>query len=533
VSGHALRSPFMRTYGVAGALITPWTPDRQARGVATLESIGALACAPERVLAWNDHERPDPDAASVVYWMARSQRGTHNLALDCAVDAARALDLPLLVVLRLVPGPTGTELRHVDVLARGLADAFDDCRARGAHCFLVQRDGPALEEAFGAAMLRPALVVTDDDVMPRARAWRARVAGAIGVPLVSVDADVVVPGACFPKQEYAARTIRPKLHRVLDRFVDELGAGRQGPSAPARPAPPGTVDRAGLTAIVDEGDVDSGAILAAAREFGTPATAGPIPEQPSGTRAAQARLAHFVAHELPGYALARNKPELDATSRLSAFSHFGQLSPHEIVRAVRASGAPAADIATFIEEFVVRRELAHNFVRWNPRAHQLAGAPDWARATLESHRGDPREWLWDDDVLEAGDTHDPLWNAAQRQLVERGHMHGYVRMYWAKKLLEWRADPADAFDIALRLNDRWQLDGRDPNGITGVAWAIGGVHDRPWGERPIFGMVRYMSLASTGRKFDSRAFVESWGGLRGAALDHPGRYARRTGPSLF
>jgi deoxyribodipyrimidine photo-lyase len=140
--------------------------------------------------------------------------------------------------------------------------------------------------------------------------------------------------------------------------------------------------------------------------------------------------------------------------------------------------------------------------------------------------------VWDDAALEAGDTHDPLWNAAQRQLVERGHMHGYLRMYWAKKLLEWREDPADAFEVALRLNDRWQLDGRDPNGITGVAWAIAGVHDRPWTERPIFGQIRYMSLASTGRKFDSRAFVARWGGLRGAALEDPGRYAASS-PSLL
>jgi deoxyribodipyrimidine photo-lyase len=148
----------------------------------------------------------------------------------------------------------------------------------------------------------------------------------------------------------------------------------------------------------------------------------------------------------------------------------------------------------------------------NPLASSLDGAPEWARRTLTSHAADPRPWVYDEGALDAAATHDPLWNAAQRQLVERGHMHGYARMYWGKKVLEWSPDPATAFDVALRLNDRYELDGRDPNGVVGVAWSVAGVHDRPWTERPIFGTIRYMSLASTGRKFDSKAYVARWGG---------------------
>lgn len=470
-----------------------------------LEAIDALACAPERVLAWNDVDQHDPAGACVVYWMARAQRGVHNLALDCAVDASRGLGVPLVVVFRRFAGPEHATDAHVSFMLDGLDDAFAACAARGASVLLVERAGPSLETLLSNEGLRPALVVADDDVMPRARRGRMRVARALSVPLVTVDADVVVPGSCFPKQEYAARTIRPKLHRVLHRFDEELGADGRGRRAPAGAIPDVAARWSGI--------VDRTTTSTASRS----AT--------SGTAAARRQLSAFVTGALHGYADARNRPELDATSRLSHFVRFGQLSPHEIVRAVRGSDAPKVDVDTFVEEFVVRRELAYNFVRWNPRASELAGAPDWARRTLAAHAADPREWLWDDDALEAGDTHDPLWNAAQRQLVERGHMHGYVRMYWAKKILEWRTDPADAFDVALRLNDRYSLDGRDPNGIVGVAWAIGGVHDRAWTERPIFGMIRYMSLASTGRKFDSRRYVARWGGVRGAALRDPGRYA--------
>lgn len=495
----------MRTYLSMDAVATPWTDSRQARAVHVLESVGALACAPERVLSWNDVHEHDPSGTCVVYWMARAQRGAHNLALDCAVDAARGLGVPLVVVFRRLRGPDHATDAHVSFMLAGLDDAFAACAARGATVLFVEHDGPSLEALFSADGLRPALVVADDDVMPRARRGRARVAAALAVPFVSVDADVLVPGACFPRQEYAARTIRPKLHRVLDRFIDERGADGRGRRAPAGPLPD---VRSRWAGIVDR------------------TAASPAPRSAtSGTAAARRRLNAFVDGPLRGYADARNRPELDATSRLSHFVHFGQLSTHEVVHAVLDSGAPKVDVDTFIEEFVVRRELAYNFVRWNPRASELAGAPDWARRTLDAHAGDEREWLWDDDTLEAGDTHDPLWNAAQRQLVERGHMHGYVRMYWAKKLLEWRADPADSFEVALRLNDRWSLDGRDPNGIVGVAWAIGGVHDRAWTERPIFGMIRYMSLASTGRKFDSRRYVAQWGGVRGAAVRDPGRYA--------
>ncbi|MFA5190523.1 MAG: deoxyribodipyrimidine photolyase, partial [Verrucomicrobiia bacterium] len=196
------------------------------------------------------------------------------------------------------------------------------------------------------------------------------------------------------------------------------------------------------------------------------------------------------------------------TSQLSPYLHFGHIGPRTVALAVRDAGAPAADRDAFLEQMIVRRELAVNFVRYNPRYDSLGSAEPWALRTLREHAHDPRPYVYTERQLENAGTHDPLWNAAQRQMVLAGWMHGYVRMYWAKKILEWSPSAETAFDIAVRLNDRYELDGRDPNGYAGIAWAVAGKHDRAWGPvRPIYGMVRYMSFASTSRKFDSKAYI--------------------------
>jgi deoxyribodipyrimidine photo-lyase len=195
------------------------------------------------------------------------------------------------------------------------------------------------------------------------------------------------------------------------------------------------------------------------------------------------------------------------TSELSAHLHFGQISPVTIALAARDSGEDEASVASYLEELIVRRELAINFISRNSQYDRLAGGPAWGLATLKKHASDPRPILYDPAALERGETADPLWNAAQKEMVLTGRMHNYLRMYWAKKILEWSPDAETAFDIAVDLNDRYEMDGRDPNGYTGISWAICGRHDRPWGERPIFGTIRYMSGASTGRKFDSAAYI--------------------------
>jgi deoxyribodipyrimidine photo-lyase len=229
-----------------------------------------------------------------------------------------------------------------------------------------------------------------------------------------------------------------------------------------------------------------------------------------GEAAASAALEAFVAERLWGYAQRRNDPNAAGQSDLSPYLHFGQLSAQRVALAVSAAPAPDRDREAFLEELIVRRELADNWCLHNEHYDTPAGFPAWSRETLLLHQPDPRPYLYDRGELEAARTHDPLWNAAQNEMVRRGKMHGYLRMYWAKKILEWSPDAAEAMATAIYLNDRYELDGRDPNGYAGIAWSIGGVHDRPWFSRAIFGKVRYMSLSGARRRFDVGAYVARW-----------------------
>jgi deoxyribodipyrimidine photo-lyase len=234
---------------------------------------------------------------------------------------------------------------------------------------------------------------------------------------------------------------------------------------------------------------------------------GPVETFRGGTRQARRRLGRFAAERLIAYRETRNHPELNGSSQLSPYLHFGHIGPREVALAIRGSDAPDVAKEAFLEQLIVRRELAVNFVRHNGSYDRLAGCEAWARQTLRRHRFDRRPYLYTEEQLDSAATHDSLWNAAQREMVSTGWMHGYMRMYWAKKILEWTADPEEAFDLAVRLNDRYELDGRDPNGYANIAWAIGGKHDRPWPPRPVFGTIRSMTYASTCRKFDAARYV--------------------------
>jgi deoxyribodipyrimidine photo-lyase len=222
-----------------------------------------------------------------------------------------------------------------------------------------------------------------------------------------------------------------------------------------------------------------------------------------------APLQRFIDGCLGTYDADRNHPDRAGTSQLSPYLHFGHLGPREVALAVRDSGQPPSSVAPFLEQLIVRRELAVNFVQFNDAYDRLEGCEPWARQTLRRHRFDPRPHRYSFDQFESASTHDPLWNAAERQMIRTGWMHGYVRMYWAKKILEWTESAEEAFEIAVALNDRYELDGRDPSGYTNIAWAIGGKHDRPWPSRPVYGSVRSMSLASTSRKFDVERYIRA------------------------
>jgi deoxyribodipyrimidine photo-lyase len=318
----------------------------------------------------------------------------------------------------------------------------------------------------------------------------------IEAPLLSVDADVIVPSCVIGREHYAARTIRPRIHAALERY--------------SKPAD-------NLTPVVRWKSPTKMRSLAPSmdllRAVSIDESVPPATRIQGGTSQALKMLRQFIARRLRGYAKLRNRPEVSNTSQLSPYLHFGQIGPHTIARQVMQSGLASEDCEAFLEELIVRRELAVNFVQYNSNYDRLEGCEPWALKTLRSHARDKRTYLYTAAQFECSKTHDPLWNAAQRQMVRSGWMHGYLRMYWAKKILEWNPSAAEAFRVAVWLNDRYELDGRDPNGYAGIAWAIGGKHDRAWGpERPVYGMVRYMSFDSTSRKFASASYIARWSG---------------------
>jgi deoxyribodipyrimidine photo-lyase len=438
---------------------------------------------------------PDPDGRCVVYWMQRAQRAADNPALDTAIHVGNALRLPVVVFVAPVPSYPGANLRHYTFLFHGVPDIAAGLARRRVG--LVYRPWPwhsllrFLEEA------RPALLVGDENPLRLPEQWRERVARVVRMPFWTVDADVVVPARLLGRQHYAARTIRPRLQERLEEFLviptEPRARVAWGQEPRFRSAPVGDAIPAG---------------------FRLDRSVGSAPAWRGGSVAGMRALRHFVRDRLTGYAAHRNHPELDGTSRLSPYLHFGHLGPRMVARAVEEALVPEVDRRALLEELIVRRELAVNYCRYNRHYDRLAGAEPWARRTLATHSRDRRTHRYSERQLEHAETHDPLWNAAQRQMVQSGWMHGYLRMYWGKKILEWSASPSAAYAIAVRLNDRYELDGRDPNGYAGVAWAIGGKHDRAWGpERPVYGTVRYMSFESTRRKFDSRAYIARWAGV--------------------
>jgi len=393
------------------------------------------------------------------------------------------------VFFQLVPRSHHANLRHYQFLVDGLGDIAADLQRRKVGLIVRRYPDPGLLRF--CSEVRPCFVIADENPLIEAERGKIRIAEKIVVPFWSVDADVVVPSKLLTKEHYAARTIRPKIHALLPQFLRKV----DNPAAKFLWHSPSTVfSLAPNLSLLDSFPIDR--------------SVAPSAYLHGGSRQAQRCLDTFLRYRLKGYATQRNKPDLDGTSQLSPYLHFGQIGVQAVAMAVKNADAPAEDRRAFLEELIVRRELAVNFVRFNRNYENFDACEPWADVSHRKHAKDPRQYLYSEKQLEDAETHDPLWNAAQKQMVLTGWMHGYLRMYWAKKILEWTESPQAAYQIAVRLNDRYELDGRDPNGYAGIAWAIVGKHDRAWGpERPIYGKVRYMSFASTSRKFNSKAYI--------------------------
>ncbi len=468
----------------------------------------------KRVTALHEAE-PNRRGDFVLYWMQIERRAEDHDALNFAVDQANRLNLPLLAYEGLRHDyPHASDRIHSFVLenARGLRKRL---RERGiGHAFYLERDAADRRPIVRDLLKRAALVVTDDFpafIVPGQNRALACLAEAAKVPAYAVDSRGVVPLAEFPRREYAARTIRPKLHRLLPYYL----APREDP----RPR------RSGLR--IDPGfreetwrEPVAAKVASCAVDHGVP----PVPHRfPGGREAARAKLRRFLEDGLDRYDAQSNDPARGATSELSPYLHFGMIGAREVALAVR-SARPTADrnAAAFLEQLIVRRELALNFCAREPRHDRLGALPEWARKTLAAHDGDPRPFAYTRAAFERARTHDPLWNACQDELRLTGVVHNYLRMLWGKKILEWSRSHAEALRTMIHLNDKYALDGRDPNSYTSFLWCFG-LHDRPWGERPIYGTVRSMSSDNTRRKIGADAYLARVEALRrGLAPDDGG-----------
>ena len=449
-----------------------------------------------------------PDGWCLVYWMQRAQRAHDNSALDLAVDLANGLGLPVVVFFAVVPYPPAN-LRHYAFMQQAFPDTARRLAARNIG--FVLRRYPHSDLARFCDEVQAALLVGDENPIREALHWREVLANKLRIPYFTVDADVVVPSKLLLKAQYAARTIRPRLQALFDEYLIPC----RNPRA-----------NVGFSASPESFDPASD-LTAGWRSLDR--SVAPVSSFVAGTTEALRLLEDFSAHRLAEYPILQGAPERQGTSRLSPYLHFGHISPVTIALAVRAAHVPEEAKQKYLDQLITWRELAINFIHFQPLYDSIECAEPWAHKSLAAHAADPRPILYTRLQLENAETHDPLWNAAQFQMLYLGWMHNYMRMYWAKKILEWSPSPPSAYQTAIYLNDKYFLDGRDPNGYAGVAWSIAGKFDRPWFDRPIFGVIRYMSGAAASRKFDAAKYIREMYALAGrSAPPRPASGSDRT-----
>jgi deoxyribodipyrimidine photo-lyase len=447
----------------------------------------------ERIHVLND--RGTRKGRYVVYWMQAAQRYHENPALAHALSVGRRLSLPVVVLFSLVDAYPDANSRHYRFMLQGLEELSEELRSQGIRFLVVQAEPP---EAVLAAEAAAAEIVTDGGYLRVQRRWRERIAREARCRFSEVDTNVVVPPyTASTKEEYSAATFRRKIAPLRDSFFESCE-----PYAEVVPGG-GELDFRWLKLPLPDPTEGADRMM---RSLSVASHVPPVHHFRGGSKAGRQRFRRFLSEKLSLYGGHRNDPALGILSRMSPYLHFGMVSPVWLAEQVRRAVVSDEAKAEYLEQLVVRRELAVNFVLHNPAYDRYECLPGWARETLSEHRGDPRGHIYDVEHLADGATHDEYWNAAMREMRETGFMHNYMRMYWGKKILEWMPAPEQAFETTLTLNNRYFLDGRDPNSYAGVAWVFG-KHDRPWQERRVFGKVRYMNAAGLERKFDIDAYV--------------------------
>lgn len=467
------------------------------------------------------------DGQFVLYWMIAFRRTSWNFALERAVGWAKELRKPLVIFEPLRSGYRWASDRLHRFVLDGMADnaaRLAPLRDRGVWYYPYVEPAPDADKGLLAALAQQAAVVVSDDspafFLPRMLAAAAR---HVPVRLELVDSNGLLPLRATDRVFTTAFSFRAFLQRELRPHLEQFP--QANPLARIKLPPlerlPAKITRRWPPAAAALLSGDAAALAKLPIDHTVAAV-----ETPGGHNAARRRLLAFLDRQLGRYAAGANQPDDDTRSGLSPYLHFGHISAHEAFAelmaregwspdrlAARAGGkregwwsvSPGAE--AWLDELITWRELGYNMAAQREDYEQYESLPDWAQATLAAHAGDPRESVYTLDDFAAAWTHDPLWNAAQTQLLREGRIHNYLRMLWGKKILEWSATPRDALAVMIELNNRYALDGRDPNSYAGIFWCLGR-YDRPWGpERPIFGTVRYMSSDSTRKKLHVTEYV--------------------------
>lgn len=440
----------------------------------------------ERARTRNDIK---PLGGPVLYWMQREQRVDDNWALVKAQQLAREKQEPLLVLFNISKYHGAKTQRHYEFMIAGLIELQEQL-AKLNISFWVTEGEPEKSVVDFITLHNIGQVVSDFNPLRFVEGWKKTVAEKITISFIEVDAHNIVPcWVASDKQEYAAYTFRPKIHKQLSKWLQPIPSIKKHPFIYDRK--PKDTQWKQIKKDVDQSVAKIDWLI-------------------PGTKAGKKLTQKFISEKITNYAEQRNDPNKSVISNLSPYLRYGHISAQWLALEVSNVQVGKDNKEAFLEELIVRRELADNFCFYNREYDKVSGAHPWAQKTIEEHVSDKREYVYTKSQFESAKTHDGLWNAMQVQMTEEGKMHGWCRMYWAKKILEWTPDTQTAIDIALYLNDKYELDGTDPNGCVGVMWSICGVHDRAWNERPIFGKIRYMNFNGAKRKFDVQSYIDKY-----------------------
>lgn len=424
----------------------------------------------------------------IVYWMSRDQRIEDNWAIIFGLGLAKERNQPLVIVFNLVKSFLDATYRQFHFMINGLKEVQLKAKEYNIPFKLLLGD-PLDNIPKFLHEIKAGALITDFDPLKIKRYWKQRISQKIDIPIYEVDAHNIVPILLASnKLEFAAYTYRPKIKKILPYFLEEY------------PEIDNQKHQFQYEDFLPDELLNIIEVDRKVRE---------IKEIKPGVSNAKLELKNFIGNRLEKYNELRNNPNYNYQSNLSPYLHFGQISAQRVALEIKKLNIEDANTESFLEELIVRRELSDNYCYFCPNYDNNNGFHEWATKSLQEHSKDEREHTYTLEQFEKAQTHEDLWNAAQMEMVRKGKMHGYMRMYWAKKILEWTTSPDEAQQIAIYLNDKYSIDGRDPNGYTGIAWSIGGVHDRPWADRPIFGKIRFMNREGAKRKFDIEQYINN------------------------